>query len=168
MPVMDGGIAMDTHDYGIGRAAKASGLTVKTIHYYEQIGLIPRAQRRNSGAHTGGNRVYGEADVGRLRFIYHARLLGLGLPDIRKLLALADGKGCPGGQPEYEQVLARHLDDIDDRIRHLLGLRGTIEVLLSPQRRPKGKACSWSTCECMGAAESPSPPADGSTLNRCR
>ena len=159
---------MDVRGYKIGDAAEASGLTVKTIHYYEQIGLIPRAQRRNSGAHTGGNRVYGEADVGRLRFIYHARLLGLGLPDIRTLLALADGKGCPGGQPEYEQVLARHLDDIDDRIRHLLGLRGTIEVLLSPQRRPKGEACSWNTCECMGAAESPSPPADGSTPNRCR
>ena len=159
---------MDVRGYKIGDAAEASGLTVKTIHYYEQIGLIPRAQRRNSGAHTGGNRVYGEADVGRLRFIYHARLLGLGLPDIRTLLALAVGKGCPGGQPEHEQVLQWHLDDIYDRIRHLLGLRGTIEVLLSPQRRPKGKACSWSTCECMGAAESPSPPADGSTLNRCR
>jgi MerR family gold-responsive transcriptional activator of gol and ges genes len=157
---------MNVREYKIGDAAKASGLTVKTIHYYEQIGLIPRAQRRNSGAHTGGNRVYGEADVGRLRFIYHARLLGLGLPDIRKLLALADGKGCPGGQPEYEQVLRRHLDDIDDRIRHLLGLRATIEVLLSPQRRPKGEACSWNSCECMGPANSPSPQAERSTLNR--
>ncbi len=157
---------MNVRGYKIGDAAKASGLTVKTIHYYEQIGLIPRAQRRNSGAHTGGNRVYGEADVGRLRFIYHARLLGLGLPDIRELLALADGKGCPGGQPEYEQVLRRHLDDIDDRIRHLLGLRATIEVLLSPQRQPKGEACSWNTCECMGPANSPSPPAERSTLNR--
>ena len=159
---------MNVRGYKIGDAAAASGLTVKTIHYYEQIGLIPRAQRRNSGAHTGGNRVYGEADVGRLRFVYHARLLGLGLADIRELLALADGKGCPGGQPEYEQVLRRHVDGIDDRIRHLLGLRATIEVLLSPQRRPKGEACSWSTCECMGPAESPSPPADGSTLNRCK
>ena len=159
---------MNVRGYKIGDAAEASGLTVKTIHYYEQIGLIPRAQRRNSGAHTGGNRMYSEADMGRLRFIYHARLLGLGLPDIRKLLTLADGKGCPGGQPEYERILRRHLDDIDDRIRHLLGLRGTIEVLLSPQRRPKGEACSWSTCECMGAAESPSPPADGSTPSRCR
>lgn len=159
---------MNVRGYKIGDAAEASGLTVKTIHYYEQIGLIPRAQRWNSGAHTGGNRVYGEADVGRLRFIYHARLLGLGLPDIRKLLALADGKGCPGEQPEYEQVLSRHLDDIDDRIRHLLGLRATIEVLLSPERQPKGQACSWSTCECMGAADSPSPPAERSTLNRCK
>ncbi|MFB3151396.1 MAG: MerR family transcriptional regulator [Alphaproteobacteria bacterium] len=157
---------MNVREYKIGDAAKASGLTVKTIHYYEQIGLIPRAQRRNSGAHTGGNRMYSEADVGRLRFIYHARLLGLGLPDIRELLALADGKGCPGGQPEYEQVLGRHLDDIDDRIRHLLGLRATIEVLLSPQRRPKGEACSWNTCECMGPANSPSPQAERSTLNR--
>ncbi len=159
---------MNVRGYKIGDAAAASGLTVKTIHYYEQIGLIPRAQRRNSGAHTGGNRVYGEADVGRLRFVYHARLLGLGLADIRELLALADGKGCPGGQPEYEQVLRRHVDGIDDRIRHLLGLRATIEVLLSPQRRPKGEACSWNTCECMGPAESPSPPAGGSTLNRCK
>ena len=159
---------MDAYGYGIGDAAEASGLTVKTIHYYEQIGLIPRAQRRNSGAHTGGNRMYSEADMGRLRFIYHARLLGLGLPDIRKLLALADGQGCPGGQPEYEQGLRRHLDDIDDRIRHLLGLRATIEVLLSPERRPKGEACSWSTCECMGAADSPSPPADQSSVNRSK
>ena len=159
---------MDAYGYGIGDAAKASGLTVKTIHYYEQIGLIPRAERRNSGAHTGGNRMYSEADMGRLRFIYHARLLGLGLPDIRKLLALADGQGCPGEQPEYEQVLRRHLDDIDDRIRHLLGLRATIEVLLSPQRQPKGQACSWSTCECMGAADSPSPPADQSSVNRSK
>ncbi len=157
---------MNLRGYKIGDAAEASGLTVKTIHYYEQIKLIPRAQRRNSGAHTGGNRVYGEADVGRLRFIYHARLLGLGLPDIRKLLALADGKGCPGEQPAYEEVLARHLDDIDDRIRHLLGLRATIEVLLSPQRQHKGEACSWNTCECMGPANSPSPQAERSTLNR--
>lgn len=159
---------MTVRGYKIGGAAEASGLTVKTIHYYEQIGLIPRAQRRNSGAHTGGNRVYSEADVGRLRFIYHARLLGLGLADIRELLALADGQGCLGEQPEYEEVLMRHLDDIDDRIRHLLGLRATIEDLLSPERQPKEQACSWSTCECMGAANSPSSPADQSSVNRSK
>ncbi len=159
---------MNVLGYKIGDAAEASGLTVKTIHYYEQIGLIPRAQRRNSGAHTGGSRVYSEADVGRLRFIYHARLLGLGLADIRELLALADGKGCPSEQPAYEEVLMRHLGDIDDRIRHLLGLRATMEVLLSPEREPKEQACSWSTCDCMGPAHSPSSPADQSTLNRSK
>lgn len=59
-------IDMTSREYSIGDAAKASGLTVKTIRYYEAIGLIPKAARHNSGAHTGGNRVYSEADVGRL------------------------------------------------------------------------------------------------------
>ena len=142
------------HDM-IGEAARASGLTVKTIRYYEQIGLIPKAARRNKGAHTGGDRVYDEADVGRLRYIHHARLLGLGLADIRELLALADGKGCPSERPEYQEVLRRHLHGIDERMRHLLGLRAAIEVLLAPERRPKGDACSWSTCECMRPAGPP-------------
>jgi len=45
----------------IGDAAKASGLTVKTIRYYEEIGLIPKAGRTTGGVHTRGHRVYNEA-----------------------------------------------------------------------------------------------------------
>ncbi len=121
----------------IGDAAKAAGLTVKTIRYYEEISLIPKAGRTNGGAHTGGNRVYTEADVGRLRFIHHARLFGLALADIRELLALADSKGCPGKQPEYREILGRQLREIDERVRHLLGLRTAIEALMAPARRSK-------------------------------
>ena len=143
---------MEVRGYSIGKAASVTGLSVKTIRYYEQIGLIPKAPRRNGGARTGGNRVYGEAEVGRLRFVRHARLLGLSLADIRELLAAAEGNGCASELPEYQQVLNRHLHEVDERIRHLLGLRATIEVLLSPGRRPKGEACSWSTCGCMRPA----------------
>ncbi len=143
----------------IGEAADVSGLSVKTIRYYEEIGLIPKAARTNGGVHTAGHRVYSEADVGRLRFIRHARLFGLGLADIRKLLALADRKGCPGKQPEYREMLGRHLREIDERVRHLRGLRTTIEALMAPARRSKDQKCSWGTCGCMrqaGAARSSS------------
>lgn len=135
--------------FSIGEAAKASGLSVKTIRYYEEIGLIPKAGRTNGGVHTAGHRLYTEADVGRLRFIHHARLFGLGLADIRKLLALADSKGCPGKQPEYREMLGRHLREIDERIQHFLGLRTAIEGLMSPARQPAGQECSWGTCGCM-------------------
>jgi len=73
----------------IGDAAEATGLSVKTIRYYEQIGLIPKAARTNGGSHTGGHRIYREPDLGRLRFIHHARLFGLGLADIRGVMLIA-------------------------------------------------------------------------------
>jgi len=145
---------MDQTTLSIGEAAKRSGLSVKTIRYYEEVGLIPKAARTNGGVPTGGRRFYSEADVGRLSFIRHARLFGLSLADIRRLLVLADGKGCPSEQPEYREILRRHLQDIDEHMHHLLGLRAAIENLVSPPRRRKGQKCSWSTCGCMGQARS--------------
>lgn len=154
---------MNTRSFSIGEAARSSGLTVKTIRYYEEIGLIPKAGRTNGGAHTGGHRVYTEAEVGRLRFICHARLFGLRLSDIRKLLALADGKGCPSQQPEYREILRRHLHDVDERVQHLLGLRAAIEDLVSPARQRKSQKCSWSKCGCMQQHAGSPPPSGASS-----
>jgi MerR family copper efflux transcriptional regulator len=147
---------MDGRTHSIGEAAQASGLPVKTIRYYEEIGLIPHAMRTNGSVRGGGHRIYREADVGRLRFIHHARLFGLSLADIRELLALAEGKGCPSRQPEYRKILRRHLDEIDERVRHLLGLRAAIENLMSPARQANAQECSWNTCACIQPME-PAP-----------
>jgi MerR family copper efflux transcriptional regulator len=84
---------MEGETLSIKDAAAASGLSAKTIRYYEDIGLIPKAQRSNPDARTGGDRVYDAADVGRLRFICHARMLDLGLDAVRDLLKLAE-HGC--------------------------------------------------------------------------
>jgi len=139
--------------FSIGESAKASDLSVKTIRYYEEIGLIPKAGRTNGGAHTAGHRHYTEADVGRLKFIRHARLFGLSLADIREMVALAQDRGCPSQQPEYQQILRRHLHEIDQRIRHLMGLRTAIEGFITPVRQPAGRKCTWDTCGCMRPAE---------------
>lgn len=156
---MDGQVGLS-----IGRAAKAAGLSVKTLRYYEEIGLVSKARRTNGAAHAYGRRIYAEADIGRLRFIHEARLLGLSLADIRDLLALAEGRGCPSGQPEYRRILEKHLREIDDRLRHLAALRATIEALLAPPHRPEGQACSWVTCDCMQSTEpAPAPAGKGRT-----
>ena len=143
--------------FSIGEAAHASGLSVKTIRYYEEIGLIPKATRTNGGVHMGGHRIYTGADVGRLRFIHHARLLGLSLAEIRELFSLAEDKGCPSRQPEYQEILGKHLHEIDERVRHLLGLRIAIEGLMSSARQPEAQECSWCTCGCMRPTEPGSP-----------
>ena len=151
---------MDVHVFSIGEAAEASGLTVKTIRYYEEAGLIPKAARHDASARTGGNRLYGQADIGRLRFIHHARMLDLSLGDIGDLLEIFGKQGCPGDQPDYQRILARHLGKIDNRITHLLGLRKNIEDLMSRESSGNGETCSWDTCDCMRSdTASPSPTA---------
>ncbi len=140
---------MERTDLPIGAVARLSGLSVKTIRYYEEVGLIPKAARTNGGVHTGGHRVYSEADLGRLKFVHHARLCDLSLADIRKLLAVAERKGCPSSQPEYQEVLKSHLRKIDERIRHLLEVRTVIGGMMSAARQPLSCRCSWSTCACM-------------------
>src|SRR5690348_4447975 len=65
----------------IGQLARLSGIKAKTIRYYEEIGLLPPAQRRESGY-----RCYGEMDVNRLLLLRRIRLLGVPLPEIKQLL----------------------------------------------------------------------------------
>jgi DNA-binding transcriptional MerR regulator len=55
----------------IGRLAAETRCTVPTIRYYEEIGLLPEADRR-----AGGHRVYGEGDLRRLTFIRRCRDFG--------------------------------------------------------------------------------------------
>lgn len=150
---------MDGITFSIGKAAEASGLTAKTIRYYEEIGLIPRARRSNSTARTGGNRKFREADIDRLRFIRHARMLDLRLDDIADLLALTQ-HGCPGSQPEYRQTLERHLQTIEEQVQHLLGLRAAIRQLLARKGANCGDGDVRTGCGCMGKAELRTAPAE--------
>ena len=67
----------------IGALAKASGTTVRTVRYYEEIGLLPRADSREAGEH----REYDEADVERLSELLRLKgLLGLSLDELREVM----------------------------------------------------------------------------------
>ena len=106
----------------IKELATQTGVSTKTIRYYEMVGLLPPPKR------TANNyRVYGAADVERLRFIASARSLGLSLADVGEILSARDQGIAP-----CERVLValdRSLKDLDRRLAGMLALRTTLHAL---------------------------------------
>ena len=99
----------------IGRLAKASDVKVTTIRYYESIGLIDPPDRSE-----GGQRIYDQKAVQRMRFIRHARDLGFPLEAIRELIALSrnEDRSCA----EVDEIARRHAADVKQRIQRLKAL----------------------------------------------
>jgi MerR family copper efflux transcriptional regulator len=108
----------------IGQASAASGVSAKMIRYYESTGLVPAADRRDSGY-----RDYGPKDLHRLRFIRHARDLNFSMDQIRALLLLwsdhnrsnADVKAIALGHIAELEQRARQLQEMADALRELAG-----------------------------------------------
>ncbi|WP_321837515.1 MerR family transcriptional regulator [Pseudomonas kulmbachensis] len=73
----------------IGKAAQLSGTTIKSIRHYEDIGLLPPAQRR------GAYRVYSEQSVELLMFIKCAQQLGFKLKEMQAILDQHRGQTLP-------------------------------------------------------------------------
>ncbi|HKO00391.1 MAG TPA: MerR family transcriptional regulator, partial [Thermoanaerobaculia bacterium] len=71
-----------THDlFKVGELAKRTGMSVRTLHHYDAIGLLQPSRRSESG-----HRLYDRDDVARLQQIKSLRQLGFALDEIRELL----------------------------------------------------------------------------------
>lgn len=106
----------------IGQASKASGVSQRMIRHYEAIGLIPKAQRRDSGY-----RDYDERDVHTLKFIARARDLGFPIEEIGKLLALWQDRGRASA--EVKALALARVEELRRKERELAEMRRTLEHL---------------------------------------
>jgi DNA-binding transcriptional MerR regulator len=106
----------------IGELGTEVGLSVRTIRYYEELGLLPGVRRRASG-----RRVYGGEELERLRFIQRLKALGCSLSEIRELDAVhAIGGSTAAMLARLDALLAGRLGELDARIAELAGLRDEI------------------------------------------
>ena len=107
----------------IGELASRSGVSTKTIRYYEDIGVVVPPRRSSSGY-----RDYDGSALDRLAFVRAAQAAGLSLGEIRSILALRDAGDTPCGH--VLDLLRSRSAELDRRIAELRALRGELHRLV--------------------------------------
>lgn len=117
--VMPGTEESNQPRWSVGALAKATGLTVRTLHHYDEIGLLRPSERTSSG-----HRKYTEPDLRRLYRIRTLRSLGLSLTDVGQAL------GTREDHDALRDMLANQLGQLDQQARRLDVLRNQISRIL--------------------------------------
>jgi MerR family transcriptional regulator, thiopeptide resistance regulator len=113
----------------IGELAKAAGLTVRTLHHYDEIQLLSPSERSDAG-----HRIYTDADVRRLYRIVLLKQLGFPLADITTMIELDDA--------DPRAAVRRHLNAVEEQIELQKELRerlGAVLGLLDCSKEPSTK-----------------------------
>jgi MerR family transcriptional regulator, mercuric resistance operon regulatory protein len=114
----------------IGPLARAAGVNVETVRYYQRRGLVAEPERPLNSV-----RRYSEDSVKRIRFIKRAQELGFTLAEIANLLALGDGRSCR----ETRELAGRKLAIVESRLTDLNCLRRTLRELIARCDTSRGK-----------------------------
>jgi len=101
----------------ISEVARATGLTVSTIRFYERRSIIGRPNR------NGRNRDYSEADIRVLRFVRNAKSLGMPLKDIAEILQRSWDEG------EMSAAISNHRQKVQSQIDALKQADDTLAQL---------------------------------------
>ena len=148
--------------YRIAEVAQRTGFTTPTLRYYEEIGLLPPAERT-----PAGYRLYDDRAIERLTFIARAKQLGCTLEEITELTQAWDMNECAPIKHRLRDLVAAKLVETEARIAELTtlarDLRSTALVLESA---PLSGPCD-DTCGCVrGPAGSVAVPLSTKTAKR--
>ncbi len=105
----------------IGAFAKAAGVNVETIRFYQHKGLLPTPDRP-----YGSIRRYGQTDVARMKFVKLAQRLGFSLDEVGQLLKLEDGAHCS----EAAELASLRLADVRARLADLTRMEAALSKLV--------------------------------------
>ena len=106
----------------IGKAAKLSNLTVKTVRYYADIGLVSPVKNNNTGY-----RDFSEDDVARLQFVSKARKFNFSIQECEELLSLYSDKNR--SSREVKSLTLEKISEIDAKLFELKELRQQLSFL---------------------------------------
>src|SRR6266403_6193559 len=126
----------------VGAVAKAAGVGVQTLHYYERLGLLPKPTRS-----AANYRLYLPDAIRRVRFIKKAKTLGLTLEETKQILDLKDH----GREPcrKVAELGEKHLLEIDARLTQLRAYRRALAQAVSgwPRKNLSERHCAGEFCD---------------------
>ena len=118
--------------YSIGAFARAGGVGIETVRYYERRKLLAQPPRRH-----GSIRRYGEAELGRLRFIKRAQAAGFSLDEVEALIRFQKDQSCV----ETQALATSKLREVEARLRELHRLRDELRDWVAQCESNLDKAC---------------------------
>jgi len=125
---------MGLHHMQIGEVAEQTGLSLRTLRYYEEVGLVTPSSRT-----PGGFRLYSETDVARLRLIQRMKPLNFSLDEMKDVLGVLDmlESNKPRGRKHTELVgrLEMYREAANVRVRALRKQLDVAEGFASDLRR---------------------------------
>ena len=130
-----------------------TGVSARTLRYYEELGLLPDVRRR-----AGGRRVYGPDEIERLDFIQRLKKLGLSLAEVKELNAVyAIGGSTHDMLSRLEELLDGHRAELDARIEELIALQSEIGSYRDHVDRRLRALRGGGDPDGEGSAEKPTP-----------
>ena len=125
--------------YQIGEVAERVGLSLRTLRYYEEVGLV-----QPSGRSPGGFRLYDESDIARAEFAKQLKPLEFSLEQIREVLEIRDRlTGATAGAIEDLDLVERLgmlIKVVEERSSTLMEQSHAANALAASLRRLRGKA----------------------------
>ncbi|EMB16452.1 MerR family transcriptional regulator [Rhodopirellula europaea] len=118
----------------ISELAKAAGIPVTTLRYYERIRLVEPEDRS-----CGNYRLYSDQSLKKLKFIRAAQAIGFTLEDVKSLLA--DGEGNAPTCGNVRVLIEARLTDVEDRLKDLRHVRKVLKLALSQCRDQEQTDC---------------------------
>lgn len=132
---------MENNRLFIGDLSKRTGVPVKTIRYYEDLGLLDKPKRTGSDY-----RVYTQKDVDKLLFIKKAKELGLKLSEIKTIINRAD-KGLAPCCCLVRELFTKKIREYEDKIVELNATKKRLEEKLTKWVKPRqAKKMKYSVC----------------------
>ena len=108
----------------IGEVAKASGIGIETLRFYEKSGLLDRPSRTDSGY-----RMYDCEVLSRLDFIKRAQVLGFSLDEIKRIIA--DKRAGQSPCAKVREIVRHRLGELDERMREMKRYRKELASALA-------------------------------------
>ena len=126
----------------IGAVAKAAGVSLQTLHYYERLELLPKPKRS-----AANYRLYSPQAIRRVQFIKKAQAIGMTLEETKQILDLKDH----GREPccQVAELGEKHLREINVRLAQLRAYRRALAQAVSgwPKKNLSERHCAGEFCD---------------------